>query len=196
MSIISSSSSLSARGQFLSIISNCFVPFNFYNNSKKKFYKWGNWSFSRSRNLAKVTKREEMTYLNLTSFIFSLVLQFIPSNRSQSYWNNSCPSNTPCCFTTLHILNASAWNPPFWYSTVKVLLSILLKPYLETTISVKTLVGLLTWCPIDISLSHVSCCTVIMCLHVFPSLQAVDSWRSGVCCSAPPLLCLVHITVQ
>lgn len=78
-------------------------------------------SSQRSGNLPKVTQREEITNLALIPFPFLLKLWFISSNLSQLHWNNRCSSNTPCCFTPLHTLRTSAWNPPLWYSAVKIL---------------------------------------------------------------------------
>lgn len=92
------------------------------------------------------------------------MLQFISFNLSQSHWSNSCPCNTPCCITPPHIMSSSAWNLPFGYLAVKALPGFLSKSYPRAIISVKTLLSLLTRCPIHIS---PLACVVLHCDYVF-----------------------------
>jgi hypothetical protein len=61
---------------FLSIILNYFISPHFYNSSRKKIQKCGNWSLLRSNYLAKVTQREKMN-LTLILFLFSLYNLFL-----------------------------------------------------------------------------------------------------------------------
>lgn len=115
--------------------------------------------------MPQVTQREEKVNLAWSHFF---------SHWGYNSFPLTSPSPTEVKLSLKHSMlvhisapqSISAWNPPLWYLTVKVLPSNLSKSYPVITTSVKTLLSLLIWCPV-----HISClaCFMLHCNCVFTS---------------------------